>query len=159
VPQVEAKYQQLSRDYNVVNAQYQEVVKRLETARLSGEAEQSENIDFRTIEPARADTAPVASKKLLLIPAIFFGGLAAGGWLALMISRAKSVLYTAHDVAALVRLPVLGMISNSRPKQMNMDKRQAVIRFSAAMLGLLLGLGVSMGLELIKTGLLVTSGV
>ena len=113
VPRVEAEYQQLTRDYNVINTQYQEVVKRLETARLSGEAEQSEEVDFRTIQPAAVDASPVAPKRLLLLPGAFAAAVGLGIWLALMLSRLQPVFYTSREITEATGLPVLGLVDST----------------------------------------------
>jgi polysaccharide chain length determinant protein (PEP-CTERM system associated) len=113
VPRVEAEYQQLTRDYTVINTQYQEIVKRLETARLSGEAEQSEEVDFRTIQPATVDASPVAPKRLLLLPGAFAGAIGLGVWLALMLSRLQPVFYTSREITEATGLPVLGLVDST----------------------------------------------
>jgi polysaccharide chain length determinant protein (PEP-CTERM system associated) len=132
LPRVEADYQQLNRDYNVINAQYQEVVRRLETARLSGEADQSEDVDFRTIEPATADSQPVAPKRLLLLPGVFFGALAIGIWAAVMRSHLTPVLYTVQDVTRVSGLPVLGLVSRASTDGRRVSIRGRVFRFAGA---------------------------
>jgi polysaccharide chain length determinant protein (PEP-CTERM system associated) len=132
VPKVEAEYQQLTRDYNVINTQYQEVVKRLETARLSGEAEQSEEVDFRTIQPATVDASPVAPKRLLLLPGAFAAAVGLGIWLALMLSRLHPVFYTSREITAATGLPVLGLVDSTSAGRGN----KGYIGFAAAALSL-----------------------
>jgi polysaccharide chain length determinant protein (PEP-CTERM system associated) len=147
VPKVEAEYQQLNRDYNVINGQYQEVVKRLETARLSGEAEQSEEVDFRTIEPAAADSRPVAPRRLLLLPAVFVVAVGLGIWVALMRSQLNGTLYTSADIQRAASVPVLGLVDNTMPARNRLRKRLRGVGFATVMLVLVGMLGVVVAIE------------
>jgi polysaccharide chain length determinant protein (PEP-CTERM system associated) len=152
VPRVEADYQQLNRDYNVINAQYQEVVRRLETARLSGEAEASEEVDFRTIEPATADSAPVAPKRLLLLPGVFAAALALGVWAALIRSSLTPVFYSGQDVTRIAGLPVLGFVSRVSPAGRRVSIRGRMYRFAGASVALGLVFLVVLALEMTGVG-------
>jgi polysaccharide chain length determinant protein (PEP-CTERM system associated) len=148
LPRVEAEYQQQTRDYGVLNSQYQEVVKRLETARLSAEAEQSEDVDFRLIEPATASNTPVAPKRLLLLPAVFVVALALGVWIALLRSRVTPVFYTISDLSQLANLPFLGSVGNTRPDLVRTRKLRATLGFVSLCAALLVVLGLSMVTQL-----------
>ena len=152
VPKVEAEYQQLNRDYNVINGQYQEVVKRLETARLSGEAEQSEEVDFRTIEPAAAEFRPVAPKRLMLLPGVFAAAVGLGVWVALLLSQVTGVVYTAADVRRAVALPILGLIDNTTPTRSRRIKRWQIFKFTTCAIVLAGVLCVVVGLEFLGIG-------
>jgi capsular polysaccharide biosynthesis protein len=148
VPRVEADYQKLSRDYAGMNAQYQEIVRSLETARVSGEAAHEEAVDFRIIEPATAGNAPVSPKRLLLIPAIFAAALGMAVWVALLRSRIAPVIYASEDLAKISPLPLLGIIGNTSPESLLIRKRRSIIGFTGSLACLLLGLGVVLWAEL-----------
>jgi polysaccharide chain length determinant protein (PEP-CTERM system associated) len=150
VPQVEAEYQQLNRDYNVISAQYQEVVKRLETARLSGQAEQSEEVDFRTIEPAAVEPRPVAPKRLLLLPGVFAAAVVLGAWVALVLSQLNAVVYTPADVQRLTGRPVLGPIDDLAPERNRRVKRWQAVGFASAAVALTGMLCVIVALEFLE---------
>jgi len=52
IPEVEAELARLNRDYEVNKQQYDTLVQRLESAKISEQAEQSaDNVKFRVIEP------------------------------------------------------------------------------------------------------------
>jgi polysaccharide chain length determinant protein (PEP-CTERM system associated) len=148
VPQVEAQYQQLNRDYSVLNGEYQEVVKRLETARLSGQADQSENVDFRIIVPASAPALPVAPKRLLLLSGVFVLGVALGLWVAMTRSRMTPVFYTVRDVSLSTNLLVLGAVGNTLLTRVTSLKRRSVFGFVAATAVLVATFGLAMASEL-----------
>jgi polysaccharide chain length determinant protein (PEP-CTERM system associated) len=148
LPKVEAEYQQQNRDYGVLNSEYQEVVKRLETARLSAEAEQSEDVDFRIIEPATASATPVAPKRLLLLPVVFVGALALGVWIALLRSRVTPVFYTIADLAQLTNCLFLGAVGNTMPGRVRTRKLRATLGFVSLCATLLVVLGLAMATQL-----------
>jgi protein tyrosine kinase modulator len=148
VPRVEAEYQQLTRDYNVINTQYQEIVKRLETARLSGEAEQSEEVDFRTIQPATVDASPVAPKRLLLLPGVFAAAIGLAIWLALMLSRLQPVFYTSREITEATGLPVLGLVDSTSVARAG----KGYVGFAAVTLSLVVAFSVVLVLGLRDVG-------
>jgi len=157
LPKVEAEYQQLVRDYTVTKDQFQEVGKRLEKARLSGEAEQSEDVDFRIIEPASADIRPVEPNRMLLLPLVGAFAIALGIWVALLKSSLDPVVYSIEDVTALVKAPVLGSLRFGSPELLKSRKRRSAWAMAAMGLLFLVALALVLGFETARnTGTLVT---
>ncbi len=66
-PEVEAEYSRLTRDYDVVKAQYNELVSRLDRARISEQAEQTGVVRFEVIDPPSVSIEPVAPNRPRLI--------------------------------------------------------------------------------------------
>jgi polysaccharide chain length determinant protein (PEP-CTERM system associated) len=160
LPKVEADYQQLVRDYTVTKEQYQEVGKRLEKARLSGEAEQSEDVDFRIIEPATADVRPVEPNRILLLPLVGAFAIALGIWVALTKSSLDPVVYSIEDVTPLVKAPVVGSLRYALPELLTARKRRSMWAMVAMVLLFLIGLTLVLGFETARnTGALVTLSV
>jgi len=150
VPKVEAEYQQLNRGYTVMKDQYEEVVKRLEKARLSGEAEQSEDVDFRIIESASAGAKPAAPNRPLLLSGLCAVAIALGVWVALMKSALDPVCYSIEDVTALVQAPVLGTVGFTAPELLQARKRRSVFAMAGVGAMFLIGLTLVIGLEIAR---------
>jgi len=111
IPQVEAELSRLNRDYAVVNAQYDQFLKRLESARLSEEAEKSKNeIQFRTISPPTIPLFASGPNRVLIATAVLLMSLIAGAGLAFLLNMLKPVFFTANELERRFGLPVLGTI-------------------------------------------------
>jgi polysaccharide chain length determinant protein (PEP-CTERM system associated) len=150
LPQVEAEYQQLNRGYTVMKEQYEEVVKRLEKARLSGEAEQSEDVDFRIIEPASVGGKPAAPNRLLLLPAVCIFALALGVWVALAKSALDPVFYSIEEVTEFVEARILGAIGFTAPEVLRAKKRRSMYAMAGVVVSFLIGLTLVVGFEIAR---------
>ncbi len=82
IPEVEAEYSRLNRDYEVTNERYLELVERRESAELAREAKQSASeVKFRIIEPPILPTKPTGPNRQLYSVAVFIGAIGLGmGW-------------------------------------------------------------------------------
>jgi len=111
IPEVEARLAQLNRDYEVNRAQYTQLVQRLESARISSEAEEStERVKFRIIEPTRVSAQPVSPNRAIMIPLVLAASIALGAGLTFVLNQAKPVFSTRRSVEQALGLPVLGSI-------------------------------------------------
>ena len=112
VPEVEANLKRLNRDYEVNKNQYDALLQRLATARLSEEAEQSgEDIEFRVIEPPRVPRRPASPNRQLFNSTSLLGGLLAGSSLAFFLHLINPVFTDLHSLRRLTGVPVLGAVS------------------------------------------------
>jgi polysaccharide chain length determinant protein (PEP-CTERM system associated) len=110
-PEVEQEYSRLNRDYDVIKAQYESLVKRLEQARVSDSAAQSGIVRFEVIEPPHATLTPVWPNRGLLTVAVLFAGLLLGAAIALVPQFIRPTFDTTKSLASLTGLPVLGSVS------------------------------------------------
>src|SRR5690606_26957135 len=58
VPGVEAELARLNRDYNVINDQYQALIRSRETQQLSEQASATDQVEFRVLNPPRTELEP-----------------------------------------------------------------------------------------------------
>jgi polysaccharide chain length determinant protein (PEP-CTERM system associated) len=68
VPQIEAEFAQLNRDYEINKKNYEQLVQRRESASLGSEMDNAAGVDFRLIDPPRASPKPVAPNRALFLP-------------------------------------------------------------------------------------------
>lgn len=133
LPKVEAELTRLNRDYEINRSNYQELVQRLESARMSEQAEQAgDNVKFRIVEPPQVPLLPVGPKRIALSIAILILGLGAGGGLAFLLSQLKPVYYDPSILKAGTDLPVLGQVSRVWTSDMRLKRRVEVTGFGAS---------------------------
>jgi hypothetical protein len=131
MPQVEAEYARLNRDYTVTKANYTALVERLEKSRLGEEASSSGSVKFDVVEPPNAAFRPTSPKRQLLVLAVLAAAIALGGGTALLLHLLMPVFSSARELAASTGLHVLGAVS-----VFDMEARQAQQRRSYAVYGL-----------------------
>jgi polysaccharide chain length determinant protein (PEP-CTERM system associated) len=138
IPQIEAELTRLNRDYEVNRLQHQQLLQRLESARLSESAEAStENVKFRIIEPAVLPLIPTGPKRGLYMTAALIGALGAGLALAIVLGQVKPVFLTRAMLKNVTGLPVLGTISFLEPRVERSFMRREPVLVGAAFAGLL----------------------
>lgn len=111
IPAVEAELAQLNRDYSVTQAQYNDLIKRREQARLSQQAQQSsDDVKFKVIDPPFVAPKPVAPKRLLVSSVILLGGLGIGFGFAFFLSQLKPTFNDRRVLRRATGFPVLGTV-------------------------------------------------
>jgi polysaccharide chain length determinant protein (PEP-CTERM system associated) len=144
IPKVEAELTQLNRDYEVNKRNYDQLVSRRESAKLSGEMEAASNLaEFKVIDPPRVGSQPVSPNRPLLLAATLIGSIVAGIAAALARDVSISAVYDLRALRKISELPVLGVVSPVRSVR---DRRLSLISaasfFGASTLYILVGLAV-----------------
>ncbi len=112
IPKIEATLKQLDRDYEVVKAQYTQLLERRESARLSEQVEQNvDDVKFRVIDPPFVPSKPSGPRKLLFSAAAMVAGLGAGVGLAFVLSIVFPVFYDAETIVKKTGHSVLGTVA------------------------------------------------
>lgn len=116
-PEVEQEFARLNRDYDVQKAQYDQLVERLERARVTDNAAQSGIVRFEIIEPPRAGLFPVWPNRSVFMMLVVLGGLAAGVAAALLPFVLRPTFDDSGSLTRRTGLPVLGAVSALLPPQ------------------------------------------
>ncbi len=130
VPEVEAELTRLNRDYEVTRTQYQQLVQRLETAKLSEDAARTGTVSFQIIDPPASLPEPVAPDRALLLAGIFVLALAAGFGAAYLLNLVRPVFYDVRTLTEALGLPVLGPITRAWAGQARLRERTQLVAFS-----------------------------
>jgi polysaccharide chain length determinant protein (PEP-CTERM system associated) len=136
MPTVEAELARLNRDYDVIHSQYQSLLSSLERERLSREATETEQVEFRVIDPPVASSQPVAPNRALLVLMVLAAGAGAGGGVAFMLSQIWPVFHGTSTLQAMTGLPVIGAVSRRWTPEDRRRRFVAVTSFVLACLGL-----------------------
>jgi uncharacterized protein involved in exopolysaccharide biosynthesis len=133
VPDVEAELARLNRDYNVINEQYQAMVRSRETQDLSEKASNADEVAFRVIDPPAAGVKPVSPNRPMLLAVFFIMGLGVGGVACWLLAQLKPVFTSIETLRNVCGLPVLGAVSEAPSPQQRARRRVALAAFAAAM--------------------------
>ncbi len=138
IPEVEAELARLNRDYKINKSQYDTLLQRLESARISQEAEQNtENVKFRVIEPPSVPIIPTWPNRPLMNTMVLLAAVGAGLALAVLLAQLHPTIPSREVLKRITGLRVLGSISTAvRQSIVPWYRRQDVLVASAV--GLLL---------------------
>lgn len=136
MPQVEAEYARLNRDYSVTKASYTALVERLEKSRLGEEATTSGSVRFDVIEPPTAPFKPTSPKRILLILGIFVMALVLGALVAFLLHQLRPVFTSTRSLADFTGFPVLGAVSMAWRDQQQQKRTRSYWRYSGMVLAL-----------------------
>jgi polysaccharide chain length determinant protein (PEP-CTERM system associated) len=133
VPQIEAEYTQLNRDYDINKKNYESLVSRRESATMSGEMDASSGgVDFRLIDPPRVSPKPVSPNRLLLLPLTLLLALVAGFFVPFAASQIRPVFFDSRALREATDLPLLGTVSKRIQEVEKIRNKKDFRRFIAA---------------------------
>lgn len=111
VPELQAQFTNMNRDYEVLRKNYEELLSRREAMRIGKAADTSANkIQLQIIDPPQVPQVPAAPNRPLLVTGVFLLALGGGVGIAVMLSQFDQSFHTLDDLRAL-GLPVAGSIS------------------------------------------------
>jgi polysaccharide chain length determinant protein (PEP-CTERM system associated) len=152
VPQVEADYTQLMRDYEVTKKNYEQLLTRRESAQISEDmGSKTDVIDFKIIDPPRVPSAPAAPNRPLLYSLVMLGGLVAGIALAFVMSQIRRTVDDRHSLRELTGLPLLGAVTMVWTSEQQQKRKKGLVTYLATMGGLLGAYSIVLGLSLWAT--------
>lgn len=129
---IEAKYADLDRDYEVVRKNYEELLQRRESARLSQAVDdRRDTITFRVIEAPQRSMAPVFPNRALFNTGVLVVAIGAGFALALALTMLDTSMRSVEALRANFDLPVLGVVTRLRKGSEAAAMRAAVMRYAA----------------------------
>jgi polysaccharide chain length determinant protein (PEP-CTERM system associated) len=143
--EVEAQLADLNRGYNVTKTQYDSLLQRLEAAKISGDADESQDMKLKVMEPARVPPYPIGPMRTVMILGMTFAGLVVGGLVAFLLGRMRPVFVDVKEITDDLGLRVVGAISALRSRAEASSKRRGNLLFALAASGFA---AVSVGLVL-----------
>ncbi len=136
---IETQLQGLNRDYEMVRANYNQLLAKRETARMSGTVEQTTDaVKFRIVDPPQVPSKPSAPNRILLSSGVLFGALLVGIGLAILMSLLRPSFGTMQGLRDVTGLAVLGSISMNWIPEARRTKRREFMRFLAALVSLVI---------------------
>ena len=139
MPQLEAEFVQLNRDYDVNKKNYENLISRRESVSMSGDMQSVSGVaDFRLIDPPRVSPQPVSPNRNLLFPLTLLIALGAGFAITFVAREIRPAFYDGRSLAEATGLPIVGTVSTVASAPKEKARRQSVFRFLGGV-GALLG--------------------
>lgn len=136
-PGIAAEQARLSRDYEVLKAQYDKLLADREDVKLRGDAtSKTDATSFKVIDPPGDPRIPVAPNRPLLLLGVLILGAGAGVGAAFAQSQLSTTFPTATRLARASGMPVLGSISTVIPPGERAERLQKLKWFAGGAAGL-----------------------
>ncbi len=151
VPAVEAELARLNRDYSTINANYQKLIQRRESARLAQDLEtKSDGVQIKVIDPPDVPRVPSSPNRLLFLSGVLLVGLGAGVSVAFLLSQLHTTFNTTQRLRDAFSLPVLGSITVILTENEKRAKVKNLIAFSVGLAGLFFAYGGVVAIEVLR---------
>jgi polysaccharide chain length determinant protein (PEP-CTERM system associated) len=111
IPQIEAEYTQLNRDYEVQKRTYENLLGRREQGVMGADVQDAGGAQFRVIDPPRVSPQPVAPNRLALLGSALAASLLAGLAVSFLASQIMPIFHDARTLREVAKRPILGMVS------------------------------------------------
>jgi polysaccharide chain length determinant protein (PEP-CTERM system associated) len=134
-PEIEAQLTQLNRDYQVNKDNYQKLVERRESARLSGDlTTATDMLTFRIIDPPTVPGQPSGPNRLRLFSMVFGGALVAGLAAAFLMSQVRPTFMSQSTLRDVTGLPVLGSIGMNWTNEQTVRRKRRLVAVGVSVL-------------------------
>lgn len=150
VPQVEAEYTQLNRDYEIQKKTYETLLARKQSATIGEGVQDFGGTQFRVIDPPRVSPEPVPPTRVMLLGLALAAALGAGLLAAFAASQILSTFHDARSVREVTKRPFLGMVTMLPSDMLSKLRRRNSFLFAGGVGGLL----VSFVAVFMRTGFL-----
>lgn len=153
-PAVAAEAARIGRDYDVLKAGYDKLLKDREALRLRGQVDNERNaIKFEVVDPPSTPRSPIAPNRPLLLLLVLVIGVGAGGGAAFALGQMRSNFATVGQLERATGMPVLGSISQTLTRTARVQRVRYLQYFAGACFGLVAVFVLLMGIEFMKRGM------
>jgi polysaccharide chain length determinant protein (PEP-CTERM system associated) len=152
LPQIEAEYKQLTRDYEVIRTRYDKLLERREQAQISGAVEASDaGMGFRIIDPPQVPLTPSAPNRPGLMTAVLLAALGCGFGLTLLMPQLKITFDDERRLREATGISVLGSVALTLNDKQRKRRARGVFALVLSYLSLLSAYGAIMASLVLST--------
>jgi polysaccharide chain length determinant protein (PEP-CTERM system associated) len=145
-PELEEQLAQLNREYQVQKNNFEQLVARRESAKLTGELDESAAVDFRVIDPPRVSSEPVEPSRPRLLLSVLVLSLVAGVAVSYLVSQLSPTMSTVKELRDAAQRPVLGALSLQFTESSLERRKRGHLLFAGGFVCLLATFGLSIAL-------------
>jgi polysaccharide chain length determinant protein (PEP-CTERM system associated) len=150
LPQIDAEYKQLTRDYEVIRARYDKLLERREQAQISGAVEASDaGMGFRIIDPPQV--APSAPNRSRLMTLVLLAALGCGFGFAFLMKQLKITFDDERTLREASGIRVLGSVAMTLNDKQRKRRARGVVALALSYLSLLSAYGAIMASLILST--------
>ena len=144
VPGAESEFNQLTRDYDTLQAAFKDLLTKSEAARVAAELEIRQiGETFRVLDPPRVPLRPISPQRPLITAAGLGAGLLFGLVLVVLLELRDGSLKTDADVEQVLRLPVVAIVPTMLTDADHARERRWRLMVSAAAAVVVVAAGVA----------------
>jgi polysaccharide chain length determinant protein (PEP-CTERM system associated) len=137
VPQVEADFAQLNRDYDVQKKTYENLLARREAATMGKDVQDTGGAQFRVIDPPRVSPEPIFPNRTALLALACVMSVLVGSLAAFAASQIMPTFHDARMLRDVAKRPILGMVSMIPADGVRRRRRRDRLLFASGLSGLL----------------------
>jgi hypothetical protein len=136
VPEIEAEYTQLNRDYEILKTTYSNLLTRRQAAAMGANVQEQEDAMFRIVEPPRVSSEPVRPTRLMMLVLAFVAALGIGLLASFAANEIRPAFYDAQSLRTFAERPLLGTVSLRPTEAMRREGRFDRLLFLGGLAGL-----------------------
>ena len=137
VPEIEAEFAQLNRDYDVQKKTYGDLLARREAATMGVDVQDTGGTQFRVIDPPRVSPQAMPPTRATILWIAFALALGVGLVASFIASELMPTLHDARSLRELSQRPILGMVSMLPSEAIRKKRKKDVILFAGGLSGLI----------------------
>jgi polysaccharide chain length determinant protein (PEP-CTERM system associated) len=152
VPEMEAQYSQLNRDYQINKTNFEKLIASRDAAKLSGDlSATTEMMTFRIVDPPTVPSKPAGPNRPRLFSIVIAAGLIAGLLIAFVLSQIRPTVASLSQLREITGLPVLGSVAMNWTQIEKNRRRKKLYAFSAGFASMLIVSGGALGILFLKS--------
>jgi polysaccharide chain length determinant protein (PEP-CTERM system associated) len=152
VPQVEAEFQQINRDYDIQKKTYETLLQRRQSAAIGEGVQDAGGTQFRVVDPPRVAPQPVPPTRISLLALALGFALVTGLIVSFATSEIMPTFHDARSVREVTQRPILGMVTMLPSEELSRSRRRTALYFSGGLSGLVAGFAAVFALALLFGG-------
>lgn len=136
VPQVEAEFAQINRDYDIQKKTYETLLQRRQSAAIGEGVQDAGGTQFRVVDPPRVAPQPVPPTRIALLGIALGFALLTGLAVSFATSEIMPTFHDARSLREVTQRPILGMVTMLPSEEVNRSRRRNALYFAGGASGL-----------------------